>query len=289
MSRSKTIAVAGATGQQGGAVAAALINRGIRVRALTRNPQSDRAEWLRSNSAEVVGANFDDPSSLEAAFRGVDGAFLMGTPFEAGEEAETRQGIQAIDALKKAGVPYVIYTSAAGADDKTGIPHFDSKYRVEEYLKKSGLNYTIIAPVFFYQNILVSWLLPVLKQGNFAQALPADRPLQLVSTESIGSFAAYAFSNGKELIGKRVELAGDELSGRQIAEALSEASGKAIGYFEVPLEQVRAQSEDSAKMYDWFNRVGYSVDIDALRRDFGEVSWLNFREWAKQQDWGVLS
>ena len=82
MKELKTIAIIGATGQQGGAVAQALLNKGFKIRALTRNTNSAPAEALRSKGAEIFATNFDDPASLESAFRGSDSAFIMSTPFE---------------------------------------------------------------------------------------------------------------------------------------------------------------------------------------------------------------
>ena len=102
-----------------------------------------------------------------------------------------------------------------------------------------------------------------LKQGSFAQALPADRTLQCVSVETIGTFGALVFTKPDDFLGKRIYIAGDEISGNRFASILiSNVTGKQIVYIELPLDQVRAQSENMARMYDWFNRVGYSVDIE---------------------------
>jgi uncharacterized protein YbjT (DUF2867 family) len=284
MSKSLSVLVTGATGKQGGAVARALIKKGHKVRALTRKPDSQGALELKKLGAELAVGSFEDKDSLVRAMKGVDAAFIMSTPFEAGMEAETRQGLSAVDAAKAAGVKHFVYTSVGGANQKTGIPHFDSKLHVEEYLKKSGVPYTIIAPVWFQENFL-GMFGQGLKQGVVAIALPAQRKLQQVSVEEIGAFGAAVIERREHFLGKRFDLASNELTGEQVAEVISRASGKPIRYQEVPVAQVRAMSEDMAIMFEWFNKVGYSADLAALRREAPEVPWRSFEEWARAQDW----
>jgi uncharacterized protein YbjT (DUF2867 family) len=284
-----TVLVTGATGTQGGALSRRLLERGHRVRALTRKPEAPAAQALRKLGAEPVAGNFEDRESLVRAMTGVDAVFIMSTPFEAGMEAETRQGIAAADAAKAAGVKHLVYTSVAGANQKTGIPHFDSKARVEEYLQKLGVPYTVLAPVFFQENLVSPLWLPAMKsQGVLPMALPARRKLQQISAAEIGAFAALVLERRAEFLGKRIELASNELTGEEVAQVLSRASGKEIRYVELPLAQVRAMSEDMALMFEWFDKVGYSADIAALRRDYPEVGWRSFEEWARALDWKAL-
>ena len=138
MTTRRSILVAGATGQQGGAVAHALLARGHRVRALTRKPDSDAARRLRSAGADLVTGDLGDTASVLKAASGVGTVFLMGNSNEAGTEEETRQGITAAEAAKDAGVGHLIYSSVADANKKTGIPHFDSKYLVEKHVAEIG-------------------------------------------------------------------------------------------------------------------------------------------------------
>ncbi len=134
MSESFTVLVTGATGQQGGAVARILLKRGHRVRGFTRRANSPAARQLERLGAELAIGNFDDPASIERAAVGVDAVYAMATPYEAGVEVETRQGITLVDAVKAAGVEHLIYSSVASADQNTGIPHFDSKYKIEQHI-----------------------------------------------------------------------------------------------------------------------------------------------------------
>ena len=126
MSDSLSVLVSGATGQQGGALARVILDKGHRVRAFVRRPDSPEAKELERLGAELAVGDFEEPSTVEDAARGMDAAFVVATPFEAGTEAETRHGISAADAAKAAGVEHLVYSSVADADKDTGIPHFDS-------------------------------------------------------------------------------------------------------------------------------------------------------------------
>ncbi|MAG37179.1 MAG: nucleoside-diphosphate sugar epimerase [Dehalococcoidia bacterium] len=288
MSRQRTTLVTGATGQQGGAVARALLTRGHRVSALTRNPDSPAARALQQLGAHLVAGSFDEPASLANAAEGADAVFAVSTFFEGGLEAETRQGIAIADAAKAAGVQHLVYNSVANADQNTSIPHFDSKYRVEQHIQAIGVPHTIIGPVYFFDNMYGPFVLPGLQQGTLEQALPADRALQGVAVADIGAFAALVLEHRDEFLGRRVDIGSEELTGREYATAIARASGLPISYSEVPLAQIRAMNQDAATMMEWLNRVGYSADIAGLRHDYPEVGWHTFAQWAEVQDWSVL-
>jgi uncharacterized protein YbjT (DUF2867 family) len=288
MSKPLSVLVTGATGNQGGAVARALLKKGHKVRALTRKPDSAGALALKQLGAELAVGSFDERDALARAMTGVDAVFIMGTPFEAGMETETRQGIAAVDAAKAAGVKHVVYTSVSDANKKTGIPHFESKARVEEYLAKADVPYTIIAPVFFTENLIGPWFGQGLKHGVVSMALPGKRPLQHITVEEIGAFAAMVLERREAFLGKRIDLGSTELTGEQVAEIFSRVTGKPFRYMELPLAQLRSMNEDSALMFEWFDKKGYSANIAALRRDYPEVGWRSFEDWAREQDWKKL-
>jgi uncharacterized protein YbjT (DUF2867 family) len=212
----------------------------------------------------------------------------VATPFEAGMEAETRHGIAAADAAMAAGVGHLVYSSVANADKDTGIPHFDSKRRVEEHIEGLGVPYTIVAPVYFMENVVAPWALPQLKEGRFPMALPSSRPLQQIALSDIATFTRVVLENREEFVGRRVDIASDELAGEEVAEVLTRVTGREIHYVELPLEQVRqAMGEDGARMFEWFDQVGYSADIESLRREHQEVGWHTFEDWAKEQHWSA--
>ncbi|ANT50644.1 NmrA/HSCARG family protein [Mesorhizobium amorphae] len=288
MTSKRSILVTGATGQQGGAVARALLSKGHRVKALTRRPDSDAARQLALAGADVVGGDLADTASVVRAASGVDTMFLMGNSYEAGMEEETRQGMIAADAAKAAGVGHLIYSSVADADKHTGIPHFESKYLVEKHIVGLGVPYTISAPVAFMENIVAPWSIGALSQGTYAFAMPPRRVLQLVTLADIGAFVAALVERREQVFGKRFDFAGDELSGEEQAKILTQAIGRPISYQEIPIAVAREQSEDAALMFEWFDRIGYDVDIAALHKEFPEVRWHSFADWARAFDWSAL-
>lgn len=289
MAQSKFTLVIGGTGQQGGAVVKALLARGHNVRVLTRNAESPKAKSLSKGGVEIAVGDFSDRDSLVKAIQGTDTVFAMSTPFEQGTEKETGQGTALTDAAKEAGAGHLVFSSVASADQATGIPHFDSKFKVEEYIKSSGIPYTIIAPVFFMDNLLAPWMLPGLTKGKYSMAMPGTRTLQYIAVDDIGAFAAAVIGRRDAVFGKRFDIAGDELTGDKAASVLSEVTGRDIKYEGFPPDVMRAQSEDMAIMFEWFDSKGYTADIAGLRRDFSEVNWQTFEEWAKKQDWNSQS
>lgn len=278
---SRLVLVTGATGKQGGAVAQALLAKGHRVRAFTRKPTSPAATALAALGAEIVPGDFDDTASLVAAVAGVDAVFAMGTPFEGGPDAEVRQGKAIADVSRD--VAHFVYTSVGGADRNTGIPHFESKFAVEQHLKEIGLRHTILRPVYFMSNIYFPQTFDGLKNGVLATAMPADRRLAQVAVEDIGAFGALVINEPDRFMGKAIELAVDELTGSEEAAILSSAIGRPIRYMEVPIAAIRSFSEDMALMYEWFIRVGYNVT--PVREEYPQVAWHDFRGWAAGQDW----
>src|SRR5712671_4794967 len=188
MSDKLTVLVTGATGKQGGHLVGELLARGHTIRALTRKPESPAAAALAERGVTIVPGDFEDEQSLERAARGVDTVFAMATPFEAGEKAETRDGINIVRAASAAGVAHLVYSSVAGADRATGIPHFDSKFEVEKALRRSGVPFTIVAPVFFMENFVADWLAAGIAKGSIAMALPATRRLQQIAVADIAQF-----------------------------------------------------------------------------------------------------
>jgi uncharacterized protein YbjT (DUF2867 family) len=288
MTTKGSVLVAGATGQQGGAVARALLSGGHRVKALTRKPDSDAARRLISAGADFVTGDLGDAASVRKAASGVDAMFLMGDSTEAGTGEETRQGILAAEAAKAAGVGHLIYSSVADANKKTGIPHFDSKSLVEKHIAGLGIPYTIGAPASFMENIVAPWSIGALRQGRYAFPMPPKRVIQLIAVADVGAFVAALIERRELVFGRRFDLAGDELSGEEQARILSRAIGRTINYQEIPLAAARQQSEDVAIMFEWFDRVGADADIAALRRDFPEVRWHSFADWARAFDWSGM-
>ncbi len=273
----RKILVTGATGQQGGSLARLLLQKKHKVYALTRNAQSSSAQDLRNRGANILKGDLDDSDSLEHAVKDVESVFLMGTPFEDGTEGEIRRGKLMTDIAKKNGIEHLVYSSVANADKNTGIPHFESKYKVEQHIKNLGIPHTIIGPTFFMENLLG----PGLEQGQLALPLSPSTTLQQSALENIAEFSALVIERRKPFLGKRIDIASDEVTGEQATNILSNMLGSKIRYVPVPLEQVYQGNEDMARMYEWYEKVGTGIDISALHQEYPEVKWLTFRDWAK--------
>jgi len=279
--QSKLILVTGATGQQGGAVATALLTKGQKVRVMSRTPE--KASALAQAGAEVVKGNLTNPSDLQAALRGVHGVFAMSTPFEAGMDQEVRQGIMMADAAKQAGIAHYVYTSVGSAHRNTGIPHFETKWKVEQHIRQIGLPATVLRPVWFMENF-TTFSKPS-AEGILMMPMRADKKLAMVALRDIGEFGAAAFMRPNDFLGQAIDLAGDELTMPDVAAHLSKVTGRSIQFQGLPLEQAEAaMGHDLATMFRWFNEVGYQINVAALKQTFG-IPLTTFAEWIKTVDW----
>lgn len=284
MAQSKPILITGATGQQGGAVAKALLAKGQAIRVMTRNPE--KAASLAKAGAEVVKGDLTNGAILQMALRGVYGVFAMSTPFEAGMEAEVRQGIMMADAAKQAGIGHYVYTSVGSAHRNTGIPHFDSKLKVEQHIRQIGLPATILRPVWFMENF-TTFAKPS-ADGVLSLPMKPGQKLAMVALKDIGEFGAAAFMHPQEFLGQAIDLAGDELTIPETAALLTKAIGRPIRFQEFPLAQTEAaMGHDLATMFRWFNEVGYAIDVPALNQKFG-IPLTTFAEWMKTVEWAKV-
>src|SRR5258706_10388757 len=286
MAQELTVVVTGSTGKQGGAVARGLLERGHKVRAVTRDPNSSQARSLANAGAPLVAASLEDTAAITKALEGATALFAMTTPFGGGTDAETRQGVAAADAAKAAGV-HLVFTSVGSANRQTGVPHFDSKYEVEKHIAKVGVRATILGPVYFMENLYFGKA--QLAQGIYASALPPTRKLAQVAVADIGAVAVRLLEDAHRFTGKRFDLGGDDLTGNDFVAILSSVTGRPLPYYQPPLDGIReGMGEDAVRMYEWFERVGYTVDPAALRREFPDVALHDFESWAKAQDWNAL-
>ena len=277
------ILVTGATGKQGGAVARELLSHGYKVRAMTRKQTESAARELAARGAEIVTADLDQPATLERALAGVWGVFAVQNTWEAGVVQEELQGKRFAEIAKNAGVEHFVYSSVGSAHRKTGIPHFDNKARVEEKVRGLGFpSSVIIRPVFFMENWISPWFKPGLDEGKLFIALKPETRLQMIAVEDIGRFGRIAFERDKELNGRAIDIAGDQRTVPETAEILGRALGRAVTFVPVPIAEVRKQSEDYAIMLEWFDRVGYDVDIPGLIREYG-IRPLTLGEWADKR------
>jgi len=280
MTSDRTVLITGATGQQGGAVARELLERGQAVRALTRRPDGDAARELQRLGATIVAGDLDDATSLVQALTGVWGVWAVQNTWEAGVEKEEEQGKRLAKLAREQGVAHFVYSSVGSAHRRTGIPHFDNKWRIEETVRSLGFpSHVILRPVFFMENLLSPWAL----QGDkLAAAIQPTTKLQMIAVADIGQMGALAFTRSSELAGQQLDLAGDAVTLPEAAAILSEALGRTIELQQLPIEAVRRQSEDTARMFEWFDRVGYDADVQGVQQRYG-VRFQTLREWAHRR------
>jgi uncharacterized protein YbjT (DUF2867 family) len=271
----KTIAVVGATGGQGGGLVRAILAdpaSGFAVRALTRDPGSDKARQLQALGAEVVAADVDDAGSLKRAFRGAHGAYCVTFFWDHfSPQKEQAQAEAMAQAAKEAGVAHVIWSTLEDTrrwvpvgDDRMPtlqgqykVPHFDAKGESDHFFSDRGLPVTFLLTSFYWDNLIHFGMGPKKgPDGKLAFVLPmADKKLPGIAVDDIGGCAHGIFKRGPEYLGKRVGIAGEHLTGAQMAAALSQAFGQEIAYNYVPPEVYRTfgfpGADDLANMFQF--------------------------------------
>jgi uncharacterized protein YbjT (DUF2867 family) len=251
----------------GRATARALLDARTAVRALVRRTDSDAACALAELGADLLTADLDNPESLRAAFTGLDGVFAMTTPgADRRTDREVTHGHAIADAAAAVGVPHLVYSSVGGAERHTGVPHFDSKGDVEEYLVAPGLSTTFVRPVFFMDNF-AQFAVPTIEDGTLTVRLPLppEVPLQMITLEDIGAVAAAALLDPDRVAEGSIEIAGDELTGEQIAEAYQHRYHVPARYEPLPID-VLAGDTDQRAMFEWFaHPPAFQADFAATR------------------------
>ncbi len=290
----KTIAIVGATGNQGGGLARAILADGsgeFSARAITRNASSESAQALADAGAEVVQADIDDEASLDRAFEGAHGAYLVTNFWEHfSAEKETAQARALADATKKAGVSHVVWSTLEDTRDwcpldddrmptlqgKYKVPHFDAKGEANAYFAEIGVPTTYLWTVFYWDNLVGFGMGPQPDEdGNLALNLPmADKKLPGIAVEDIGRCAFGIFREGERWIGERIGIAGEHLTGKEMAAALAEALGRPVRYNAVPFDVYRGLgfpgADDLGNMFQFkaeFNEhFTGSRDVELARR-----------------------
>ncbi|WP_246109025.1 NmrA/HSCARG family protein [Streptomyces sedi] len=272
----------GATGQQGGAVAAALRAEGWAVRAVVRDPAGGRARALSAAGVEVVGGDLADPRSLRAAFSGAYGVFsVQPSAGQAGAgltvEDEFRFGVRVAEIAEERGVAHLVYTStiAAGATS-TGVAHLDVKSRIEDRVRASGVASTIVRPVTFMELLMLPGM--GLDRGRLTFLARPDQTMQFIAVRDIGRIVARVFAAPERYAGRTRGIAGDALTGRALGEALTRAAGRPIDYARLPDAVLEGDEVlgGTAALVD-SGRLAGDVDLDALREEFPFLS--RFDDW----------
>jgi uncharacterized protein YbjT (DUF2867 family) len=280
----KIIAVTGATGQQGGAVARKLLAEGWKVRALTRDLNKPAAQELASLGAELVPGDMENRAELEAAFQGAYGAFSVQNYWlpNVGFEGEIRQGKNVADAAKAAGVQHLVYSSVGAAHRGMGQKHFDSKWIIEQQIQSLNVPFTIMRPVAFFENL--NWERAFILNGTFnAIGLRPEKERQLIAVEDIAVFVALVFANPEGYIGKTIELAGDALTESQLAETFTKVIGRPVKLSLPTGERGWGDQEEMTAMFNFFNGEAYDADIPTLRKIHPGL--LTLEQWLRKNGW----
>lgn len=302
------IAVLGATGAQGGGLARAILadpDGGFGVRAITRNPDSEAAQALAEKGAEVVRADLDDVESLKRAFEGCYGAFCLTNFWEHFSPAkETQQAKNLAEAAAAAGIQHAIWSTFEDVrdfvpldDDRMPtlqehykVPHFDAKADANEAFTSRGVPTTFLLTSFYWDNAINFGTGPQRgEDGTLAITMPmGDAKLPGIAVEDIGKAAYGIFKAGDRYIGKTVGIAGEHLTGKQMAEAFSKALGEEVRYNDVPADVYRSfdfpGADDMGNMFQ-FKR-DFNADYTAAR-SIEETRQLNpdlqtFDEWLSE-------
>ena len=286
-SSGETLLITGATGRQGGAVLRHLLKQGgWKLRALVHRTDPRGIDGLTQQGVEVVQGDLEDVSSLEVAVRGAYGVYSVQNFWAVGARREVQQGRNLAAVAKKAGVQHFVYSSVGGAERKTGIPHWESKWEIENYIRQLKLPATVLRPVSFMETYHILEVEVGILKGKLADAVRGDKPYQTIATDDIGAFAALAFARPKDFVGLELEIAGSELTNPEAAKVFSCVMGKPVKFRKLPLPIVRVfLGREFYLMFRWFNEAGYKADITELKRRYPEVHLHSLEEWLREDGW----
>jgi uncharacterized protein YbjT (DUF2867 family) len=305
MATKKVIAVVGATGAQGGGLARGILNDAdgpFHARALTRKSRSDKASELARLGAELVEADLDDVESLKRAFRGAYGAYCITNFWEHySPEKERAQAANMAEAASDAGLEHVIWSTLEDTrqwvplnDDrmptlmgKYKVPHFDAKGEANREFTARGVPTTFLLTSFYWDNFIYFGMGPKRgPEGVLAITIPmGDKKLPGIAAEDIGKCAYGIFKRGRDYIGKTIGIAGEHLTGKEMAAALTRALGQEVRYNDVPPQVYRSFGFPGAE--DLGNMFQFKRDFNEHycgARDLAEAQALNpslqtFEEW----------
>jgi uncharacterized protein YbjT (DUF2867 family) len=260
--------------------------KGWELRALTRNPKSYTARQLAEGGVELVQGDLDDPASLERAAHGVYGIYSVQDFWTVGATREIQQGKNLAEVAKKVGVEHFVYSSAGGAERKSGITHFETKWEVEKHIRALKLPATVFRPAAFMETYHILEVEVGLLKGKLADPIRADKPYQTIATDDIGAFVALAFERPKDFIGAELEIAGSELTNIQAAEVFSRVLNRPVRFQKLPMPMVRLfLGKEFYQMFLWFNNHGFQASIPELRRKYPEVHLHTLEEWLREDGW----
>lgn len=260
----RVIVVTGATGLQGGSVVRCLLRGGWRVSALTRSPQSERARALAALGAEVVQGDMDDPRSLARAFSGAYGVYSVQNPVISGIEGEINQGKNVARAARDAGIQHVVYASAGIGARGAGVPSWESKTVIEDYLKSLEIPLTILRPTAFMEIMTEKKFFPPVSTWNVMPALMGgEKKVVWFAADDLGFVAAKVFAESETFAGQELNLVSDVRSIDECRELYRQVSGKLPGRFPMPpwlFERFGFIGKDLTIMWRWLRDAELPAD-----------------------------
>lgn len=279
---SRVIVVTGATGRQGSAVTRALLQTGWRVRALTRNPNSQKAQALSALGAEVVKGDMNDRPSLQAAFQGAYGVYSVQNPMLSNVETEIRQGKLVADVAREVNVHHLVYGSA-GIGKPTGIGSWDSKLEVEAHMNTLGIPLTILRPTAFMDLMTDKGYYPAVSTWHLMpKFMGAARPVGWISTHDVGIIAAKVFASPDQFIGQQIRLASDVKTISECRTIYRNVMGKNPSRFPMPVWMFkRFVGTDLITMWQWLRTETIDFDTTATYALHPEAS--NTEAWLRKQ------
>lgn len=278
----RKVLVLGATGKQGGAVAASLKANGWTVRAFVRNADSDSARRLAAAGMELHAGDLSDIETIRTAMAGVHGVFsVQPNSGSAGsgitDAEEVRIGKSVADVAVESGVRHLVYTSAGIISrGMTGLANLDTKIEIENHIRGLDLPSTVIRPGTFMDLFTLPGM--GLDKGSFSFFVHPTQAFEVIAVEDIGKIGAAVFGNVDRHAGRVIDIAGDELNGLQLAEALTQAAGRPINYQRFPnsLLEENELFRRNAELFDQSRGSG-NADIAALKQEFGTL--LSVSQW----------
>jgi uncharacterized protein YbjT (DUF2867 family) len=276
----RMIAVTGATGRQGGAVARHLLSEGWRVRALTRRPEGGPARRLAALGADVVGADMTDQDGLVRAFGGAHGVFSVQNPMISGIEGEILQGRNVADAARQCGVRHVVYGSAGTGESGTGIGSWESKLVVQAHLQELGLPLTVLRPNAFMELMTDRKFFPPASTWHvMPELMGAGRPVWWLCLDDLGAIAARVFADPDRFVGVDLKLAADVRSIAECREIWREVTGRPPRSIPMPVWMFeRFVGTDLTTMWRWLRTADIDVDLaqtsEILPAAAGVREWL---------------
>jgi uncharacterized protein YbjT (DUF2867 family) len=249
----KKVLIFGATGNIGGAATRELLKRGWQVRGVTRNPASERAQVLKQLGVEVMQGDMDDRASLEQVFNGMNRVLSIQNWTISGIEGEIRQGKLVAEVAQRVNIQHLVYASAGTGDRDTGIPHFDNKIVVEDYMRDLELPFTILRPTPFMELLSEKEFFPALGTWGAEPKITGwDLPIPWVAVHDLGQAVANILDAPDQWIGRDVPMAGDIKTLRQSQTVFTQIDGKQPNRIPLPLWLFgKMAGEEFIEMWKW--------------------------------------